>query len=176
MLRVLDLRNTLLALTAVVSLTSAAGCGVAYESGETVVLERTNNDGNDGEAEVAVEAEEEAAEIALPGRTDGCPDGMVRVEGEYCPEAIQQCLEHHPEWVKNQGAPGVAERCLHYAESRCLSKKKVHLSFCMDRYEYPNEKGAIPQMLTSWQQATATCKSQGKRLCTEPEFDFACEG
>jgi formylglycine-generating enzyme required for sulfatase activity len=114
---------------------------------------------------------------ALPGRTDGCPDGMVRVEGDYCPAVIQECLEHHPEWEKHQGEPGVAERCLRYAEpSKCVSKKRVHLSYCMDRYEFPNAPGELPQVLTSWEQATAICKDQGKRLCGEAEFNFACEG
>ena len=137
-------------------------------------------------AEPEVDAEEAEAEVQagapkldlanLPGRTDGCPDGMVRVEGEFCPAVIQQCLEHHPEWVKNQGQPGVAERCLRYAESKCLSKEKVKLSYCMDRFEYPNVPGQMPQVLTSWEQAEQACEAQGKRLCSEPEFDFACEG
>src|SRR6185503_19737984 len=67
-----------------------------------------------GAAPVTVEPQD------LPGSTEGCGPGMVRVEGEYCPAVLQQCLEHHPEWEKRQGEPGVAERCLKYAEpSRC---------------------------------------------------------
>lgn len=113
----------------------------------------------------------------LPGRTDGCKEGMVRVEGEYCPAAMQSCLEHHPEWEERQGQPGVAERCMKYKEpSECVSAKRVHLDFCMDRYEYPNVPGELPQVLTSWEQAKKLCEGQGKRLCLEPEFNFACEG
>src|SRR5262249_24384579 len=115
--------------------------------------------------------------VDVPGRSDGCSEGMVRVKGEYCPEVIQEGLEHHPDWEKHQGEPGVAERCLRYKDpSVCVSKKRVHMSFCMDRYEYPNRPGELPRVLTSWEQASAVCAEEGKRLCTEPEFNFACEG
>lgn len=115
--------------------------------------------------------------VTLPGSTEGCPDGMVRVEGEYCPAVVQECLEYHPEWTKRHGEPGVAARCLRFREtSRCVAKKNVNLSFCMDRYEYPNVPGKLPRTLTSWEQAGALCAEQGKRLCTEAEFNFACEG
>ena len=46
----------------------------------------------------------------------------------------------------------------------------------MDRFEYPGEAGAIPEVLVSWQDAGATCRAAGKRLCTESEWNFACEG
>ncbi|MFO0658427.1 MAG: SUMF1/EgtB/PvdO family nonheme iron enzyme [Polyangiaceae bacterium] len=46
----------------------------------------------------------------------------------------------------------------------------------MDRFEYPNRVGELPQVLTSWHQAVKACADQGKRLCTEDEFNFACEG
>ncbi|WP_437933241.1 SUMF1/EgtB/PvdO family nonheme iron enzyme [Sorangium sp. So ce341] len=117
------------------------------------------------------------APVTLPGRTEGCPGGMVRVEGEYCPAVVQECLEYHPEWTKRHGEPGVAARCLRFREpSRCVAKKNESLSFCMDRYEYPNVPGELPRTLTSWEQAADLCEAQGKRLCTEAEFNFACEG
>ncbi|WP_437585308.1 SUMF1/EgtB/PvdO family nonheme iron enzyme [Sorangium sp. So ce1000] len=115
--------------------------------------------------------------VVLPGSTEGCPGGMVRVEGEYCSAVVQECLEYHPEWTKRHGEPGVAARCLRFREpSRCVAKKTEHLSFCMDRYEYPNVPGELPRTLTSWEQAAGLCEAQGKRLCTEAEFNFACEG
>src|SRR5690348_12665530 len=39
---------------------------------------------------------------ALPGKTEGCPDGMVLVEGNYCPAVAQRCVEHHDEYEKDQ--------------------------------------------------------------------------
>jgi hypothetical protein len=119
----------------------------------------------------------------------GCPDGMVKVEGNYCPEVDQRCIEHHPEHARDQDKKRrasekgetykstVSERCLRYeSPSRCLSKDRVPMSFCVDRYEYPNEKGALPALLLSWVDAKKTCEGLGKRLCTENEFNFACEG
>jgi formylglycine-generating enzyme required for sulfatase activity len=102
---------------------------------------------------------------------------MVRVEGEYCPGAIQRCIEHHPEYAaRKEKDPTVSERCLRYDKSRCLSKKKVELAFCMDRYEYPNQLGEKPWILVSWLQAKSLCEKENKRLCTEDEFNLACEG
>ena len=114
---------------------------------------------------------------------------MVLVEGAYCPEVEQTCLEHHPESVRDREratkakAKGeryksdVAERCLRYAEpSRCLSKERRPMRFCVDRYEYPNRAGEKPALLISWLDARTTCEKLGKRLCTEDEFNFACEG
>ncbi|MBI5532907.1 MAG: SUMF1/EgtB/PvdO family nonheme iron enzyme [Deltaproteobacteria bacterium] len=123
-----------------------------------------------GAADAAAGAEPDA-------RTDGCEQGMVRVEGEYCPVVIHKCLKHHKEYDSSKDDKNVSERCLRYKEpSRCFVNKRAHLSFCMDRYEYPNRVGEMPWVLTSWLQAKALCEKQGKRLCTEDEFNFACEG
>ncbi len=126
----------------------------------------------------------------LPGVTEGCPEGMVLVEGDYCPEVEQTCLEYHDEYIKDQAKKKkqrdkgekvqkstVSERCLKYAEpTQCLSKERKHMRFCVDRYEYPNKKGELPALLISWTDAKKTCEGLGKRLCSEAEFNFACEG
>jgi len=128
-----------------------------------------------------------SAPAALPGRTDGCPDGMVRVEGQYCPDVEQTCVEHHEEFDKDRkrkasddGAKKpstVSERCLRYADpSICKSKERQQKLFCVDRYEHPNRAGELPTLLVSWTDAKKACEAQGKRLCTEAEFNFACEG
>lgn len=102
---------------------------------------------------------------------------MVRVTGEYCPAVVQTCLRYHEEYLKRKGSENVSERCMEYIDpSRCVVEKHVKMDFCIDRYEYPNELGELPWVLTSWRQARKLCKEQGKRLCTEDEFNFACEG
>jgi sulfatase modifying factor 1 len=129
------------------------------------------------DAAAAVDAAPESEPVVLPGSTEGCSEGMVRVEGEYCPALMQDCLEHHKEYDNDKGKRLVSERCLRYASpSRCVSKQRRKLSYCMDRYEYPNEAGKTPVVLTSWTAAKATCEAEGKRLCSEDEFNFACEG
>lgn len=102
---------------------------------------------------------------------------MVRVAGDYCPAVMQRCEKHHPEYEKDPTGKTVSERCLVYEEpSRCLSKKRRPIDICMDRYEWPNEVGEMPRLLTSWTQAKKACEEVGKRLCTVDEYNFACEG
>jgi formylglycine-generating enzyme required for sulfatase activity len=99
---------------------------------------------------------------------------MRLVEGQFCPRVEQVCLE----W-NEVNTIGVVQRnqCKTYREpSVCLSKARVPMRFCMDAFEWPNQKGVIPRNLTSWQEAKDTCEGIGKRLCTEDEFTFACEG
>jgi formylglycine-generating enzyme required for sulfatase activity len=48
--------------------------------------------------------------------------------------------------------------------------------FCIDRYEYPNRKGAEPLRRVNWEKAQKLCGKQGKRLCTVPEWERACRG
>lgn len=48
--------------------------------------------------------------------------------------------------------------------------------FCMDRYEAPNQAGQDPLVMESAVTAAAWCAARGKRLCTEDEWDTACEG
>jgi formylglycine-generating enzyme len=113
-----------------------------------------------------------------PGRSEGCSADMVRVEGDYCPALMQDCIEHHQEYDHAKGKrTTVSERCLRYASpSRCVSKERRRMSFCMDRFEYPGTLGEKPRVLTSWRSAKKLCEERGKRLCTEDEFNFACEG
>ncbi|GHG92973.1 SUMF1/EgtB/PvdO family nonheme iron enzyme [Comamonas sp. JC664] len=49
-------------------------------------------------------------------------------------------------------------------------------SFCVDEYEYPNQAGARPSVAVPWEEARATCEREGKRLCTEQEWEKACKG
>ena len=57
-----------------------------------------------------------------------------------------------------------------------LPNRRAHPRFCIDRYEYPNRKGAHPAWMLDWYQAQATCESDGKRLCWASEWTAACEG
>jgi hypothetical protein len=48
--------------------------------------------------------------------------------------------------------------------------------FCIDRYEWPNRKGAPPLAYISLYQASDSCFSKKKRLCTSEEWSLACSG
>jgi hypothetical protein len=101
------------------------------------------------------------------GKGGACADDMVEVEGDYCPWVEQKCLR----WLD----PETKMRCAEFAPTQCATKT-VKKHFCIDRFEYPNKPGAKPEIFVSWNQATATCSSQGKRLCGDSEWTLACEG
>ena len=48
--------------------------------------------------------------------------------------------------------------------------------FCVDTYEYPNRKGGVPTSGVTWLEAQSLCMKQGKRLCTQEEWERACKG
>jgi sulfatase modifying factor 1 len=100
---------------------------------------------------------------------DGCPVGMVLVDGESCWEVRHTCLAEVPD--------DPAHRCLEFAEGKdeCIPPKK-RLRFCMDRYEWPGTPGAKPRVIASYFEAEQACRSLGKRMCDEQEFYLACEG
>lgn len=58
---------------------------------------------------------------------------------------------------------------------RSFKKQKVN-GFCMDIYEYPNQKGQSPMTNVSFDQAVSICGAKGKKLCTETQWERACKG
>ena len=48
--------------------------------------------------------------------------------------------------------------------------------YCVDMYEYPNKPGQMPKVNVTWSQAQQLCAAQGKRLCTEREWERSCKG
>jgi hypothetical protein len=113
-----------------------------------------------------------------PGATPGtlpseaaCPPEMVEVEGDYCPFVEERCLR----WLDPSTKLQCAEFDRFEGAGTCRMKTE-HKKFCIDRYEWPNKLGAIPQYMASWVEAKATCESIGKRLCGDTEWTLACEG
>jgi sulfatase modifying factor 1 len=106
---------------------------------------------------------------ALPSE-DSCPPDMVEVEGDYCPLVQQKCLRWVDHWTKLQCAEFEKN-----PQSTCALKTQ-HKHFCIDRYEWPNQLGATPTFMASWNEAKASCEAAGKRLCGDTEWTLACEG
>ena len=50
------------------------------------------------------------------------------------------------------------------------------MHFCIDRYEYTRVGESLPESGASFGDASRVCRGLGKRLCTESEWNFACEG
>jgi formylglycine-generating enzyme required for sulfatase activity len=79
----------------------------------------------------------------------------------------------------------VQRLCLDYRAGHCLAifpgvvarePRATPVRVCMDQYEWPNRAGAAPEVMMRFVDAEASCASVGKRLCTEFEWETACEG
>ena len=105
-----------------------------------------------------------------PELVRACPADMVLVEGDYCRDVLQSCAR----WLDDEALPFA--RCAEFHQpARCLGPRQK-LRFCMDRYEYTAKGSDLPINYQSFERSSALCKSLGKRLCTETEWTFACEG
>ncbi len=49
-------------------------------------------------------------------------------------------------------------------------------AFSIDRYPYPNQRGVAPRTGVTAAEAGSLCEAEGKRLCTELEWEAACKG
>ncbi len=122
-----------------------------------------------GAADGAVVVQEEVA-AADPKKPAACPAGMKLVDGEYCTEVEHTCLRS---WYDKSNKKKVCEE---FAPTAKCVGQKVKKRFCVDTYEWPNKKGERPEVMNRFHQAQVKCASIGKRLCTETEWNFACEG
>jgi sulfatase modifying factor 1 len=95
------------------------------------------------------------------------PD-MIEISGQFCPTAIQSCLKY------KDPPNSIVRRCTKFAPTKCTSAK-IGMQFWIDREEF-TEDGRIPVVSINWFEAKKTCEQRGKRLCTEQEWTFACEG
>jgi formylglycine-generating enzyme len=113
-----------------------------------------------------------------------CPSDMVEVEGDYCPDLDVRCLYNvdvngNIQRDKKSGRvmQDLTWACGEYKNPTvCKSAQTVHLHFCIDRFEWPNKEGQIPQDWMTWFDAKKTVESVGKRLCTHREWTLAAEG
>lgn len=107
-----------------------------------------------------------------------CKAGMVEVKGQMRVTDLGDELQKSicKNWITRE----FPERCAEFDRDKWLklaaSLPTRAMHFCIDRYEYPNRKGAYPIILMDWHEANAVCGREGKRLCTEDEWTFACEG
>lgn len=108
---------------------------------------------------------------AVAGATPPCPPDMQHVQGQYCPEVAHTCAR----WLETHGRYA-RFRCAEYVAAECSSEERVPTDFCIDRTEYTDEGERLPRVHTTWYRARELCREQGKRLCTESEWEFACEG
>jgi len=117
-------------------------------------------------------AEGQAKSSMSTARPTACPKGMILVEGEYCPNVEQTCLE----WMEPPGDPYEHFRCKKYKAPAVCKGPRVHERFCIDETERTEEGSSLPRNHMSWTTATKLCETEGARLCKTSEWQFACEG
>lgn len=123
-----------------------------------------------------------------PGATAGrCGEGMIEIAGKHLvapsgrddDDAVLTAQnETCTEWRSpNHDAEGL---CARFDREKWEAKRATlgrrDLAFCIDRYEYPNRRGEYPVVVATYAESQAACAAEGKRLCTETEWTFACEG
>jgi len=102
--------------------------------------------------------------------SNACPKEMVLVEGDYCTDVVQVCNR----WLDDEKLPFA--RCAEYQSPAHCVGQRVKQRFCIDRFEYTTPGETLPLNYQSFERASAVCSSLGKRVCTESEWNFACEG
>jgi hypothetical protein len=124
-------------------------------------------------------AHDPGAPAAGDAGTALCPEGMQLVSGVFCPFVAHRCATYLGAEPDSSGRPeGDSEerRCLRYHDDLFCEGRPRELSFCIDRFEYPNLEGVKPAAMVSYHEAKQACAADGKRLCEADEWMLACEG
>ena len=100
-----------------------------------------------------------------------CPDGMLLIEGNYCPNVRHNCMK----WVDPPG-PYAHTRCAEFASTPRCDGARERVRFCIDPHEAVAAGETFPHVNVDWNEAQDACRARGARLCKESEWQFACEG
>jgi hypothetical protein len=102
---------------------------------------------------------------AAPASDARCPSDMRLVEGTHYENVQRICTTYRGGHCFSI-FPGLIAR----------EPRSTPVRTCMDVYEWPNREGAAPEVMMRFVDAEASCAAVGKRLCTEFEWELACEG
>jgi sulfatase modifying factor 1 len=122
-----------------------------------------------GARDAARDAGEPAAEPAETA--PACPAEMVLVDAQACPDVEETCRR----WADPTSRRYAHLRCAEYAPPKCGGRRQ-HRRYCIDRDEYVRPPETLPLVHVSFGEAEAICEQRGAQLCTEPEWELACEG
>lgn len=100
-----------------------------------------------------------------PGPSPECPEDMRLVRGTHAENVAHLCTD------PKDG------HCYAFWEGFTVAEGPMTpIDVCMDQFEAPNRRGARPLVMQSFESAERWCKQKGKRVCTEQEWELACEG
>ncbi len=126
---------------------------------------------SDSAAPALVTAASDDAGAEAASKAELCPPDMVHVKKDFCTDVERRCQKS--EYDKSNHIT----LCHRFEEgsTKCRGER-VALDFCIDRYEYPNQKGGHPPVMVSFYDGSGLCAERDKRLCYESEWTAACEG
>ncbi|MSP23879.1 MAG: hypothetical protein EXR75_01700 [Myxococcales bacterium] len=155
----------------------AAGAATSRADASGVAANRVVASDAAASGVAASDAEGAAGAARMPGAR--CGEGMLFVDGNYCPAVAHRCAE----FVGDRGAERESarfrhedRRCKSFDNERFCEGRPARLRFCIDRFEYPNLERVAPAVMLSFEDAVRACAVEGKRLCSSEEWAFACEG
>ncbi|HVJ94491.1 MAG TPA: SUMF1/EgtB/PvdO family nonheme iron enzyme, partial [Labilithrix sp.] len=88
------------------------------------------------------------------------------ISKEQCLEGLKDIVIQTPEQFATCGAENMVP----------VWSKGNKPSFCIDVFEFPNKACELPMVWTQPPLADKVCKLQGKRLCSDLEWNLACRG
>ncbi|MBI3555314.1 MAG: SUMF1/EgtB/PvdO family nonheme iron enzyme [Deltaproteobacteria bacterium] len=105
----------------------------------------------------------------------GCAAGMVRVAGKM-QNAAETIARQNGACLDAGWNPKFLCTKFDAAKLAGPTQRQKALDYCIDRYEFPNIPGEYPGVLLSFTDGERICEAEGKHLCNEDEWTFACEG
>jgi formylglycine-generating enzyme required for sulfatase activity len=97
--------------------------------------------------------------------SDTCPADMRLVDGV------------HYEFIQRLCTSFRQDHCFAFFPGfLAVEPRATPIHTCVDTYEWPNQAGVVPAVMDRFVDAQAKCAGVGKRLCSEFEWEQACEG
>ncbi len=102
-------------------------------------------------------------------------DSTVRfVKHDDIVRVIRHSQDNNNDPIKRYAKPLMCPQGMVLVDLPPGTQGRPFFKTCIDKYEYPNREGTIPQSSLSYTDAQKLCEQQGKRLCTADEWQWAC--
>ncbi len=111
----------------------------------------------------------EGADIPTSAPSTSVPQGMPEA-----PPAPRRGMVWISKGALVAGTP--PDRLPRIADEEMPGEQVILRGYYVDVFPFPNEEGAIPHTNVNRDEADGLCLEQGKRLCTELEWERACKG
>lgn len=107
--------------------------------------------------------------------------GRLQLRDEEAPAELAVRVQFRIDAVGSAPAVGPPEGAELEPVMRKVDSRRFDLldmvrieDFLIDKWEFPNERGAAPRTGVTWREARAACQKAGKRLCSLKEWQKAC--